>query len=239
MGDKPWLLVDEVPLIEGSAVELDPAESRHAAGPLRLKTGDLVVLADGSGRLAEALLATVSGRRCTANVTATVLEAARIPDGPTLALGVLHTQAMDWAVQKCVEIGVSTLIPVLTERSQLGAKAARGRLEHWRRVARQAIKQCRRPWFMPIADPLPFAALIAQRERRPGIVAAPDGRRHDELDDVAAEMVMVGPEGGFSADEMGQLDAAGWTRLRLGPYVLRADTAAVIAASIMVARFES
>jgi 16S rRNA (uracil1498-N3)-methyltransferase len=91
---------------------------------------------------------------------------------------------------------------------------------------------------MTISDPLPFAELIARRTNRPGLVADPEGCRPDTLGETVSDLVLVGPEGGFSAEETDTLDAAGWTRLRLGPHILRADTAAVLAASILVAKLE-
>jgi len=234
----PWLLVDELPRKPGSTVALDPGESRHAAGPLRLRSGDPVVLADGSGWVASALLRSVSGRRCEAEITEVVEIEQQEAGEVILALGVLHNQAMDWAVQKAVEVGVSAVIPVLAGRSQLGAKAAVGRLEHWRRVARQALKQCRRPWQMNVSDPRSIEDLIASCGDRFGIVADPEGCLPAEIEGDLPNLLLVGPEGGLSVDELGRLDTIGWTRIRLGRHVLRADTAAVIGSSILVSFHE-
>jgi len=238
MRSNPWLLVDELPPTPGVTVILDPAESRHAAGPLRLRRDDPVTLADGSGRVAEALLRSVSGRKCSAEVTEIFAMQPAVQGEITLALGVLHSQAMDWAVQKSVEIGVSAVIPVLSARSQLGAKASEGRLGHWRRVARQALKQCRRPWQMEVESPHALDELMALRGVRAGLVADPEGCFPSELGHHVPDMLLVGPEGGLTTDEMDRLEAAGWDRLRLGLHVLRADTAAVIGASILVAAHE-
>jgi 16S rRNA (uracil1498-N3)-methyltransferase len=218
---------------------LDGSESRHAAGPLRLRVGDSVVLADGSGHLADAVLRVVANRGCEAEIVATRLIPEPSDLSLTLAMAVLHSQAMDWAVQKAVEIGIDHLVPVMASRSQLGRRAARGRLGHWRRVARQALKQCRRPWQMEIAEPQTVDEIIASCGRRRVAVADPDGSAIGELGAAIPEMLMVGPEGGFSDDELASMDRAGWLRLRLGRYVLRADTAAVVGAAAIVAAHDA
>jgi 16S rRNA (uracil1498-N3)-methyltransferase len=234
----PWLLVEPGELEDGRVVALDRGESRHAAGALRLEEGAAVVLADGCGRLAEGTLRAVSGRRTEVAVGALRVASPPAGEGVTLALGVLAGQAMDWAVQKAVEVGVQTLVPVRSERSQLGLRAIRGRLEHWRRVARQALKQCRRPWAMEIREAIALTGLVAERGTSGGVVAARDGVAAQMLGRPVPPMLLVGPEGGFSVAEDRLLDPTSWRRLRLGRHVLRAETAAVVGSAIMVARFD-
>jgi 16S rRNA (uracil1498-N3)-methyltransferase len=230
-----WALVIGGALEAGSRVELDQVESRHLAATLRLRPGDLVTLCDGRGAIAEASLAVVDARRCELEVIA-LLPAAGPPDPMvTVALSVLHSQAMDWAVQKCVEVGVATLIPLLSERSQLSAKASSGRLGHWRRVGWQALKQCRRPWQMEIVDPTSLEQLVADRAGRPGLVADPEGEALSDQSGVLPELLAIGPEGGFSVRELALLRGAGWGSVSLGRWVLRAETAAVVGAAMLIA----
>jgi RsmE family RNA methyltransferase len=105
---------------------------------------------------------------------------------------------MDWAVQKCVETGVSVLMPLLVERSQLGARAAAGRVEHWRRAARQALKQCRRPWQMEVASPQGIEQLLSGMNGVAGLVADAAGRPLGEHRGPLPEVLVVGPEGGLA-----------------------------------------
>lgn len=234
MAGEPWLLVASVPLEEGTVVRLDAEESRHAAGPLRLRSGDLVVLADGHGRLADAELTQVSGRGSEAEIRAFHVSPPPSAGGVTIALAVLHGQAMDWAVAKAVEVGVGTFIPIIAERSQVRSRTARGRLDHWRRIARQALKQCRRPWQMEVADPCSLGALLDLHRHGRGAVADPQGLRPHELTGEPPDLLLVGPEGGFGPSDRELLATLDWPRLSLGDHVLRAETAAIVGGAVLI-----
>ena len=239
MARKPWLLIDQPPPVAGSTVLLDSGESHHAAGVLRLEHGDPVILADGAGHLADAVLRSVDRRGVEAEIVDVHVIGRPVSANLMLALAVLHSQAMDWAVQKAVEVGAQTLVPVLTERSQLGRGSARRRLGRWRRIARQALKQCRRPWQMDVVEPTPLDRLVDESQHRIGAVADPDGGALAELAGVVPDLLLVGPEGGFGEHDEEVIEATGWSRLTLGRHVLRADTAAVVGAAMLIAAHES
>ena len=231
MGER-WALADPGVLVAGRRLELDAAEAHHVTGVLRLTAGEALVLADGRGAVATAVIGKAGKRRVTVGIS-TVVRHARPPGDVTVALGVLHSQAMDWAVEKAVEAGANRFIPVLTARSQLGAGTARRRLVHWRRVARQAIKQCHRPWEMNVADPLAFDELAATVPASSGIVADREGCLAWQEGIGPGAVLLVGPEGGLTGEELSLLDRAGWRRMRLGDYVLRAETAVVAGAAML------
>lgn len=232
----PWLLVTVGEIDQGRVVALDPAEGRHATGPLRLRNGDQVVLADGMGRTGAATLVIAGRSVVKAEVTSVELAAPPAGEGVTLALAIIDPRAMDWAVQKAVEIGVRRLLPIVTDHTQAGKRGASGRPDHWRRIALQALKQCRRPWAMEVAEPRPLIGLLAETETAPGVVADPQGVVIGSLPPAAGGILAVGPEGGFSPAEDELFGAHGWARLRLGAHVLRSETAAVVGAAMMVAR---
>jgi 16S rRNA (uracil1498-N3)-methyltransferase len=238
MTDSSWLLAPRGTLRDGATVVLDPEEARHAFSALRLRVGDPVVLADGAGSVARAVLRTVASRSIEAEILAVRSEPVPAGGGVSLALGILHSQAMDWAVQKAVEVGVRTFVPVQTERSQLAGRAVRARHDHWCRVARQALKQCRRAWAMTVASPVELEQLLAERGSAGGLVADPDGRSIGSWIDDAPHILLVGPEGGLAPAELELVASHQWPRVWLGPHVLRADTAAVIGAAMLVARNE-
>ena len=106
MRTDPWLLVPEGMLLGGCEIALEPEEARHASGSLRLRTGDRVVLTDGVGSVTGAELTRCVRSDVIAVVDEVVTRVLPLP-GPTVALGVLHTKAMDWAVQKAVEVGAA------------------------------------------------------------------------------------------------------------------------------------
>jgi 16S rRNA (uracil1498-N3)-methyltransferase len=231
----PWLLAAAGGLDAGRVVVLDPIEAHHAGGPLRLRSGDRVVVTDGAGTVASGTL-NLPGRGVAEVGIDTVERVAPPAPGLTLAMAVLAGSAMDLVIQKAVELGVERLIPVGCERSQIGCKRATTRMDHWRRINRQAIKQCRRAWAMELAAPCPLSELIGGDVREQGVVAHPDGKRVDELPRGRGGLLLIGPEGGFSLEEERALDSAGWPRVCLGPYVLRAETAAIAGAALLSTR---
>lgn len=237
MKTPPWLLAAPGSIRGGAVVELEPAEGRHVTGALRLREGDEIVLADGRGQIAAANLAAVSK----ATVLAEVMSVQTIPkppgEGVTLALAIIEAKAMDWAVQKAVEIGIRRFLPIITDRTQAGGRVNPGRSDHWRRVALQTLKQCRRAWGMELLDIEMLPSFVADRAEG-GVVAdqngLPVGRLHMPRDRV----LIVGPEGGFSAVEDELFTRNGWRRLRLGDNVLRSETAAVVGGAMMIASNE-
>ena len=232
----PWLLVERGELEGRGVIRLDPEESGHLVRSLRRRAGDRVTLTDGAGTVAEGVVHSRSATAATVELGAVITVPKPPGPGLTLALAVLHGQAMDWAVQKAVEVGVWRLVPLLAEHSQLRLRAARGRVHHWRRVARAALKQCHRPWAMEVGDPLALAELARLGRLDGGVLAHPEGRPLGELPAGHGSLLLVGPEGGLSTAEEELLDAAGWWRLRLGPFTLRAETAAVVGAALLINR---
>ncbi len=234
MASGAWLLADSSSLVVGAVCALDREEARHLASVLRRPVGSSVVLADGCGAVADGVVCHAARDRVEVEVLS-VMRTPR-PAGPMvrLALAILHTSTMDWAVQKSVEVGAAAFIPVIAERSQGGAADGSRRLEHWRRVARQALKQCRRPWGMDVTDPAGIGDLGGIAGPGLRVLADPAGKPVVDLAPIARDaMLLVGPEGGFSDLELGRLDSDGWRRVGLGPHVMRAETAAVVGVAML------
>ncbi len=233
MKSPPWLLAAAGELETGRRVTLDSTEARHAVGALRLRSGDLVVLADGVGHVAPGTI-TLPGRGA-AEVTVGDVDAIPAPaSGLSLAVAVLAGSAMDMVVQKAVELGVDRLLPVCCERSQMSLQRAMTRTEHWKKVSRQALKQCHRAWAMDLAAPMGFADLATGSAAAHGTVAHPAGDAIGDVPPYRLALLLIGPEGGFSTDEERTLDTEGWPRVCLGPHVLRAETAAIAGAAIFM-----
>ena len=143
----------------------------------------------------------------------------------TVCFALVKGERPEWAVQKLTEVGVDRIVPFVASRSVVrwdGDKAARN-AERLRRVAREAAMQSRRVWLPEVADVAPFAEIAAL----PGLALAEAGGAPPSLDHPA---VAVGPEGGWGPEEL----AVGAPRVTLGPHVLRAETAAVVAGSLLV-----
>jgi 16S rRNA (uracil1498-N3)-methyltransferase len=233
----PWLLVAPGTLEPAATLVLDPTEARHLTSSLRRRPGDEIVLADGSGSVAEARLSSIERKRVEVEVLSVRREPEPQSDGVTVAMAVVGSQAMDWAVQKAVEIGVRKFVPLEAERAQLRGKDLGGRVEHWRKISRQALKQCRRAWEMGVAEVVSLRDLT-ESQAGVGVVADRQGCAIDELPDETGGLLVVGPEGGFTVEERELFDHLGWPSVRLGQHVLRAETAAVVGGAMMVAREE-
>ena len=239
MKSVPWLLAVSGDLEVGRTVVLDPTEARHLTGALRRRPGDGIVLADGNGAVAEAKLVAIGKGRFEAEILSVRHEPEPEAEGVTLALAMIDNRAMDWAVQKAVEVGVRRFVPMETERTQVRGRDSGARVEHWRRIAMQALKQCRRPRAMAVTEVMPLKALFeGDSERGGGVVADKEGFAVGELPETVGNLLIVGPEGGFTTAEYEFFDRRGWPRLRLGPHILRTETAAVVGGAMMVARAE-
>jgi 16S rRNA (uracil1498-N3)-methyltransferase len=215
------------------AVDVAGEDGHHLARVLRLRVGETVTVADGAG----------TWRPYRVGVVGPVvrLDAAGDPDrepalrpGLAVAFALTKGDKPELAVQKLTELGVDRILPVVAERSVARPDAGRAAsaLERWRRIAREAARQCRRA-TLPVVEELgPLLALaghpavvVAERGGGPaGALGSPPG---GEL------LVVVGPEGGLSAPEVDRLGP--WGRLGLGPHILRAETAALAAATAVAA----
>jgi 16S rRNA (uracil1498-N3)-methyltransferase len=233
----PWLLVEAGEIADGLTLEIGAAEARHAVGALRLRSGDEIFLADGCGTVASGVLCEVSAKRVLAEIRSIRLEEPPASPGVIIGMAIVDRQPMDWAVQKAVEIGVRGFVPLFCERSQRKGRDLGGRLDHWRKTALQALKQCRRPWAMELGEPVELAEFV-ERIGGFGLVADPGGAALHQVPEQPARALAVGPEGGFSNTENELFDEAGWRRIRLAGNILRAETAAVVGAAMLVARDE-
>ena len=152
----------------------------------------------------------------------------------TLVLAIFKFDRLEWAIEKLTELGVARIVPVVARRTEAHlAKAAEKRAERWRRIAREAAQQSRRLAPPEIAAPAKLTAVLSQR----GIVLSEAGG--EPLARLAANastplVLAIGPEGGWTEDELAAFDAAGWTAASLGPTILRAETAAIAATAIVL-----
>lgn len=234
----------------GDPAQLDRAEAKHLFSVLRLENGDQVEAMDGSGRAVVAGLRRSSGGRAELVFVAEATRRAGEVVPVSVEIALLKPDAMAWAVEKCVELGVERLLVMTTERSvprpdSKGPKVVRDRLQ---RVADQSLKQCGRRRRLEVEGPLPLSELLEARKAEParprlwcdeaaeGAVALRDlcaGPSPLLGSPAIAEVrLLVGPEGGWTRNERELLARApDVTRVTLGPNVLRAETAALFAAS--------
>ncbi len=207
-------------------------EAHHVLRVLRGRNGDALEVVDGRRRL---FLAELRG-----GGEAAVLEALEAPeDGAEVSLyqAVPKGGRMDLVVEKATEVGVTRIVPLVTERGIV--EPGRGKVERWRRVAAAAARQSLRVGVPEVFEPTPFAAAVRQ-------VGASGVLLHNHgdlstLEDVVgpAVSVFVGPEGGWSEEEVGLAAGAGLALAQLGPYRLRSETAGIVAVARARAALES
>lgn len=218
---------------EGRAV-LDGDEARHLTRVLRARIGDEVVLFDGTGTAWPARVAGVHRDRVDLETTATLVDPPHPGPAVTLAVALPKGERQKWLVEKLTELGVDRLVPLVTARGVAEATAsARARLE---RGVIEACKQCGRNRLMEIGEPQSLSSLLAAVGDAELIVADPGGKplAHPRAAGVAGGVLaLVGPEGGFTPEELAAATAAGAVRTTLGPHILRVETAAIAVAALL------
>ncbi|NII12391.1 16S rRNA (uracil(1498)-N(3))-methyltransferase [Oleiagrimonas sp. C23AA] len=226
----------DAPLQTGQLFELPQRAAEHAVRVLRLREGDGVVLFNGDGHDYNAVLTDVGKRHGTVQVVEADRVASESPLTLTLAQGVARGEKMDLIVQKATELGVTRIVPLLTERSEVKLDAARAdkRLAHWLAVAASACEQCGRAvlpqidapmaldhWLREPSNTLPTTrlALLPVATLRPREL---DSSLHEAL-------LLVGPEGGLGERDLAALQPHGFEGLNLGPRILRTESAGLAA----------
>ncbi len=162
----------------------------------------------------------------------------------TLLLAIFKFDRMEWAIEKCTELGVSRIVPIITRRTDAHlAAAAVKRAERWRRIARQAAEQSRRAAPPEIAEPIKLQEAVAQPAALRIVLA--ESERQTLLTDLLSSheqgeiALAIGPEGGWTEDELNLFQKSGWSAASLGSTVLRAETAAIAATAITVSELST
>jgi 16S rRNA (uracil1498-N3)-methyltransferase len=226
----------------GNTVTLPKAEAHYVTHVLRLRAGDEIQAFDGVGQVYRLRLTTVAA----ATVQGQLLE--RLTGGsagmPALVLGQALPKGtrMDLIVEKCSELGLSTLVPVYTERTVVREVAERlpEKLTRWQRVAAAAARQCGRQVLLEIHAPLLFADFCARYAPAPVKLICWEAEARRSLRQALTActgqrplVVLIGPEGGLTPQEVALARTHGFVTVSLGPYVLRSETAAIAVTSII------
>lgn len=226
------------PLQAGITVSLPENAARHAARVLRLGPGAMLTLFDGRGGEYEARIVTVRKDEVAAEVLSWQDSERESPLAVTLVQALQSGDKMDMTVQKAVELGVSAIQPVGSRRSvvRLEGDRALRRVEHWRGVAASACEQCGRNRVPDVGELKALDSWLGEAAPAPAVLRlmlSPKAERTlDRLPPARQIELLVGAEGGLDPREMAAAEAAGFTAVRLGPRVLRTETAglAVLAA---------
>ncbi len=220
----------------GSEVTLPPAEAHYVARVLRLRVGDTIAAFNGTGQEWHLRLTVVSGSQVEAAIITAQLT------GPTPLAPIVLGQAfpksakLDLIVEKCSELGLTTLVPLYTDRTVVREVPERlhNRLTRWRRIAESAAKQCGRQHLLEVQAPQSLLDFCTQYKAIAAKLICWEGEQHssirqqlERLAEADSHVVLIGPEGGWTEAEVDLARDHGFTPVSLGPRILRTETAAI------------
>jgi 16S rRNA (uracil1498-N3)-methyltransferase len=221
------------PLPLSTNYELPSEAAHHASRVLRLHAGDAVQIFDGLGNALDATINSIQGKQVVLGNLQSFLDQHKPGLHIVLAQAMCSSEKMDWVVQKATELGTAEIVPVQTQRSVARLSGARAdkRTEHWRNVAVSACEQCGRNTLPQLHTPQELDAWLGEMRHTPGskFILLPDGASNlqSQPRPTGRATLLIGPEGGFTADEANLARQAGFVPVLLGPRVLRTETAAI------------
>jgi 16S rRNA (uracil1498-N3)-methyltransferase len=221
--------------IHANPITVDGDEHHHLSRVLRARPGDAITLFDGAGGEVRARIVRIDRDQTelTADTNDAAVAAAPVETPLVLLTAVPKGGRMDFLVQKCCELGVTRIVPIITERSVVRPEP--GKRARWEKIAREAARQCGRADVPAVAAPTALAAALAAELPERRIVLSPEagGRPlRALLPERAATALLVGPEGGLAATEVEAARAAGFQPASLGSRILRVETAAIVAVAL-------
>lgn len=208
-------------------------EFHHSIRVVRVRVGEDVEVFDRAGNAAKGVVASIEKER--AMITAgEALPSRESPLQVHLAMAIIQLEKFELVLQKATELGVRTIIPLVTDRIDVRAERYSGKMERWNKIVFEAVKQCGRAVVPEIEPPATLVAVLARSGTK--VLFDADAER-GPMEDVSEVTILIGPEGGWTEEEIESARAAGAVLQRLGPRRLRAETAAIAALSVIAARY--
>ncbi len=222
----------------GQAVQLDPLASHHIARVLRMTVAEPVTLFNGDGGEFAGVIRQIDKKHVTVEIQQFIDREVESPLNLVLAQGISRGEKMDFTIQKAVELGIKHIIPLLTERCNVKLDQARSekRIQHWQSVIISACEQSGRNRIPTILAPQSFAHWLEQSADGYRFILSPHVEQKLpllSLKNAEPITIVIGPEGGMSESEIQSAMRKGFLPLNLGPRVLRTETAAIAAMTVM------
>lgn len=236
----PRIYIDQ-PLRAGDQVLLPEQSGEHVARVLRLERGHPLIIFNGDGHEYDAELASLAKRAVTAEINGVRTVDREAPLKLTLAQGIARGEKMDWILQKATELGVTRIVPLVTERTEVKLDEERTprRMAHWTSVIVGACEQSGRTHLPELEQPQRLdkwlSALDATSQTRLALMPGGDRSLRDLPTLANGAMLVVGPEGGLSDNDASLLHQCDFVGLRLGPRILRTETAGLAAIAALQA----
>lgn len=209
-------------------------EFHHSVRVVRVREGEEVEVFDGAGKLARGTVTAIAKDQAVIDIIEE-LPARESKLQLTLAMSIIQLEKFELVLQKATELGVSAVIPLVTDRIELRKERYAGKIERWERIVFEAVKQSGRSIVPKIEQPQRFADVIARAGNKLFFDADQDASPWPPS--LEAVTVFIGPEGGWSDDEIHSARSHGCAFARMGPRRLRAETAAIVACAIVEERY--
>ncbi len=231
--------------IQGDIVYIRDSDARHIRQVLRMVPGERLTVCDGAGMDYHGHIDAIDKDMIIVKITESEVNRTEPPVEITLYQGIPKSDKMDYIIQKCTELGIRKIVPVLTERTvvKLSADNSGPKITRWRRIAAEAAKQCQRGRIPDIAEPCGFAVSVEQASREGMAIIPYENEKSTGIKSIVDRYrdggisILIGPEGGFSEREIGFAVESGIIPVTLGPRILRTETAGVAALTVLMYEF--
>lgn len=225
-----------------TTIQLDEQASHHLSRVLRMEVGDKVTVFNGEGGEYEAVIRQINKKNIQVDILSFNAREAESPIHITLAQGLARGEKMDFIIQKAVELGVKSIVPLITERCNVRLDGAREekRVQHWQAVAVSACEQSGRNYVPSVAAPVTLQNWLPQAKADKCFVLSPhvaDKLPEQALKAGTSIILLIGPEGGLSDAEVSAAQSNGFLPLNLGPRVLRTETAPLVSITMLQAYY--
>jgi 16S rRNA (uracil1498-N3)-methyltransferase len=230
--------------ISGKRVVLSADQTHHLVRVLRMSPGDEAFVFDGCGEEFRCRFTSLSDRRALLDIIDTRSDRVESAFNLTLGLALMKGEKVDLVIQKATELGVTSIVPLVTDHAdvKLSGERIERRVERWKRVSLESMKQCGRRKLVDIAAPLSLDEYLRVASTRRSLTqmlvfsttgGIPLNEALDRLSERALIVALIGPEAGWSNNEAASLEALGSVSVSLGPRILRAETAAIVALALL------
>lgn len=223
-------------LLSGEVVELEESASHHLSKVLRMQAGRELIVFNGAGGEFAATIYEVHKKHVVIQVAEHTLDNRESPLNLELAIGISRGERMDWVLQKATELGVTNIIPLITERTEvkIGGDRQDKKIQHWQQTIISACEQCQRNLLPTLAEPIQISDWLTQVNSELRFVLHHRDSKQLPADKKPESVtLLIGPEGGLSDREIAHAIEYDFNALTLGPRVLRTETAPVAAISLV------
>ncbi len=234
-------IYQETALEKGGEISLSTSATHHVANVLRSKMGDELFIFNGEGGEYRASIIEISKRLCRVSLNDFLPDDHESPLHIHLGQGLSKGDRMDYAIQKSVELGVSEITPVITDHCTVKINAAQleKKKQHWQKIIISATEQCGRNRLSVLHPAMPFNEWLTRNDYDTSLMLAPSAKTSIKQISSPGKRIrlLIGPEGGLSDNDITQCQQQQFSKVSLGPRILRTETAACATLAILQALF--